>query len=556
MATISKLSASLTLNSQAFEARLRSSRKKLSVFGSSVARASRMITGMGAAAAAAAVGGLSLMVKHSFSTIDSTAKMADVLGLTIDQMRGYQLAAQLAGVENAALETGFRRLQKNVSDARLGLTTAQRAFDAIGLSADRLNSMSPDEQFKAVADALRDVQSQSDRARVAQDLLGRSGITMLKLMENGAAGITAVQERSRRLRGELTRLDASKIEAANDAWAEMRTATTGVADQLAVRLAPSVQDLAEYVTSNKDAMVSFASNFADELMRADSFANRTLSAMKDLLGLNYDLPVEDIAKARQQLDTVNQQIAGIEMFLVDRPTVAITPEGVRASETVREALERLKSDKLNLEREIKFMQIRPPAVPEPNVGTTTASGSQLPSIAEESDRLSDLNQRARQVFEQTRTPLERYNATLSDYSELLNAGAINQDTFSRAVAQANQELYDAAQRTADLAESTDGLTESTDELKRARDQLTGMGRELGRFETLGSVTNSVGGDMGGTVRAPIAAEIAQARFNARLPVLESGGGSGDVVAALERLNNQFSQLDGTLRNRTMRASFG
>lgn len=52
----------------------------------------------------------------------------------------------------------------------------------------------------------------------------------------------------------------------------------------------------------------------------------------------------------------------------------------------------------------------------------------------------DLTNEGKKVFEETRTPLEQYEAKIKDLEKLLDVGAINQDTFNRAVAKAQGEL--------------------------------------------------------------------------------------------------------------------
>lgn len=69
--------------------------------------------------------------------------------------------------------------------------------------------------------------------------------------------------------------------------------------------------------------------------------------------------------------------------------------------------------------------------------------------------LSKEAQEAARIFEQTRTPLERYQAQIARLNELLAAGAIDLDTYNRAVAQAQDEFdratENAKQKTNDFA---------------------------------------------------------------------------------------------------------
>ena len=67
---------------------------------------------------------------------------------------------------------------------------------------------------------------------------------------------------------------------------------------------------------------------------------------------------------------------------------------------------------------------------------------------------------AARLFEQTRTPQEKYAATIEKLNGLLQQGAINQDTHSRAMKQAGEALS-GAQKTAELAREGARIFEQT-----------------------------------------------------------------------------------------------
>jgi hypothetical protein len=57
---------------------------------------------------------------------------------------------------------------------------------------------------------------------------------------------------------------------------------------------------------------------------------------------------------------------------------------------------------------------------------------------------------AQSVYESTRTPLERYESQIGRLHDMLEKGAIDWDTYSRAVAQAREQLEKQGQRTAEV----------------------------------------------------------------------------------------------------------
>lgn len=227
---------------------MRQAERPVNRFARTVQMAGRRIAGFGAITGVVAAGALARMVKGSFSTIDATSKLADQLGLSTKQLVGYQHAAKLSGVTNEQLGTAFKRMSKNISDAVLGLTTAKRAFSALGLDADRLIKLSPDQQFKAIADALGGVKLQSDKVRVALDLFGRSGLGILTLTKDGAAGLTKWQKEAEKLGLTFSRLAGAKVEKAVDAMGRVGEVLEGISRTISIELAPAIELMSKKFT--------------------------------------------------------------------------------------------------------------------------------------------------------------------------------------------------------------------------------------------------------------------------------------------------------------------
>ena len=254
----------------------------LRAIGRSASALGRRFALVGTAAASLAVVGLGLLIRSQLKTIDSTAKLADILGLTSEQLVGYQRAAELTGVDTNALGKAFARMQKNIGDAVDGLTTAQRAFDKLGVSTDDLLKLNTDEQFKLLADRLIEIEEPAIRTQVALDLFGKAGLQIVKLAEVGSKGLAEFQERTAELGATFNRLDAAKVEAANDALSDMRLAFIGIGRTLAIALAPTIQAFADNTTN---AVAGVSRSIRDNMQRAQEFVVRAFTiaefAVKD-----------------------------------------------------------------------------------------------------------------------------------------------------------------------------------------------------------------------------------------------------------------------------------
>ena len=105
-------------------------------------------------------------------------------------------------------------------------------------------------------------------------------------------------------------------------------------------------------------------------------------------------------------------------------------------------------------------------------------------VAETTKAVKALNKQqeeAQRIFEATRTPLERYNKEMAQLNALLEKGYINQDTFGRAVEQANEKLGKATKQTGETIEGEFSRIGETMEGTIA-DSLDAIG---GRFDGFG-----------------------------------------------------------------------
>lgn len=343
MSNIAEFAVQLTARTGKFTHGMRQAERPVNRFARTVTMASRRIAGLGAIAGTVALGGLARMVKGSFATIDATSKLADNLGLTTRQLIGYQHAAKLSGVTNEQLGTAFKRMLKNISDAGLGLTTAKRAFAALGLSAAALERLSPDQQFKSIADALNRVELQSDKARIAQDLFGRSGISLLKMAESGSVGLAALQREAEKLGLTFDRLGGAKVEVANDALARTGSIFTGMANTLAIELAPALTDIADrfnaWATAGEGAAarvrkalddvlpvinaISSAFNFVKgSILGGVSRTTGIAGFIPSLLGSDY---LSNLSKVTgQDARTAMQRVPGIGSLVGGSPAGAVS----------------------------------------------------------------------------------------------------------------------------------------------------------------------------------------------------------------------------------------
>jgi len=77
------------------------------------------------------------------------------------------------------------------------LSTAVDALEDLGLTFKDLDGLSPEQQFKLLADRISQVEDPTRKAAIAMSLFGRTGTNLLPMFAAGAKGIEALQKEGR-----------------------------------------------------------------------------------------------------------------------------------------------------------------------------------------------------------------------------------------------------------------------------------------------------------------------------------------------------------------------
>lgn len=260
MASVGNLNATLTLNGKQYELALNRARtgtktagrdmeksfdKAAAAFGS---LSKRILVGASAMAA-----GLGIATRASLKSAEGLDITAEKLGLATDRLAGLRLAARFtSGMLEGSLDTALQRMVRRVAEAANGTGEAQNAIKELGLDAAQLNLLSPDQQLRAIADAMLQVDDQSSRVRLAFKLFDTEGVGLVNTLALGSKGLDEFQARAERLGIALTKTDTIAARMATDSMDQLKLAVSGLSNEFAIGLAPTLSlitdDLSELIT--------------------------------------------------------------------------------------------------------------------------------------------------------------------------------------------------------------------------------------------------------------------------------------------------------------------
>ncbi len=372
MAVIGRIAVDLTARTQNFVKGIGKSSRSLKGFGKTLGGASKALGIFGAAISAGAiVAGFKTIIKGSLESADALGKVSDRLGILPENLAGLHHAGEQTGVSIETMNMALQRMVRRIAEAAQGTGEAQKAIAELGLDAQQLAQMSPDEQFKAIAKAMEGVANQGDKVRLAMRFFDSEGVKLLNTLELGADGMERMQQEAEALGIALTRDQIAAIEKANDSWDVLTKVWKGAALQLTAEMAPAMADITSRVVDMAQGFkqvdaetgltgiqetlngielgvagiidawnifVSLIENAQLQYLAFEEIALKGAKAIADALGLDI---ADDIESLQAQVAGQREQISASVRQTVANPTAATDAARERIGERTQESLRRL-----------------------------------------------------------------------------------------------------------------------------------------------------------------------------------------------------------------------
>lgn len=230
---------SLFLDDNQFIRGLRQIQARAHAFGAGLAKIGGVTAGLGAAI----LGPLAAIFKETAGHFDDVNDAATRLGTTTEIFSNLSHAAEMSGSNAEELESALGKMEKTLSDAAGGGKEADDAFRRLGLSSKNLIGLSLDQQMEAIADALAGVQNPTEKSALAMAIFGKSGRTLLPMLEDGAAGLRAFAEENRKLGGEIGGEQAKQGARAMDAYDRVMKVLKNTIRSVGAAFLPAIEEI-------------------------------------------------------------------------------------------------------------------------------------------------------------------------------------------------------------------------------------------------------------------------------------------------------------------------
>lgn len=242
------LMATISLDTSNYDEGLDQSEQKAETFGSKLGKGLATAAKVGVAAVGAVtVGAVALggaLVKNTNQLAeygDHIDKQSQKMGISAKAYQEWDAILQHSGTSIDGMQRGLMTLEKKA-------VSGSEAFDDLGLSQEAVASMSREDLFAATITALQGMEEGSERAALAQELLGTAAKELGPLLNTSAEDTEAMRQRVHELGGVMSD-DAVKAAAAyQDSLQDMKTAVAGAKNTIVGQFLPGVTSVMDGLT--------------------------------------------------------------------------------------------------------------------------------------------------------------------------------------------------------------------------------------------------------------------------------------------------------------------
>lgn len=301
-------------------------------------------------------------VKTQIDAADAVGKMAQKVGLSVEELSKLQYAAKLADVDAAGLQTGLVKLSKGMVEAANGTGQARNAFAALGLSVKNTDGSlkSNGTLLGEVADRFAKYEDGVNKTNLAVQIFGKSGAELIPLLNGGSAAIKDAGDELERFGALITTKAAKNAEIFNDNLTRLSTVGSALGKSIANDVMPYLTQLAdEFLIARANGlgfldMLSMglrSTDYAKQLEQIQDEINSVNKAWAFPLGASRDERLASLEKQKKtiidlQTLMMKDQIVGAPKSLMnfgdkkDAPFSADLEKGKREAENYAKGLGR------------------------------------------------------------------------------------------------------------------------------------------------------------------------------------------------------------------------
>lgn len=199
---IFKLFGSIFIDSDEADKSISKTEKKAEGLASKLGGGIKTAAKWGAAiagGATVAAGGMLAIANKSADATDRIDKMSQKLGMSREGFQEWDYILSQNGTSIDSMKAGMKTLTSQFDMLTKGGTKATEAFGELGLKQEDLAGLSQEEIFEKTIVALQGMEDETQRAALANQLLGKAGQELAPVLNSGAGSVEELKKQAKDL---------------------------------------------------------------------------------------------------------------------------------------------------------------------------------------------------------------------------------------------------------------------------------------------------------------------------------------------------------------------
>lgn len=233
--------------------------------------------GVAATAAAAAVAGFAAKSFKDFvDTADAMAKMSIKTGIAVEELSKLRYAGELSGASLDQITGAINKMNVGLISGGKVSDEMAKALKGVHSSVQDVMSGTPTNAFMDIAAAIASVENPAQRAKLAVEAFGKSGVELLPLLTSDIGAAAAEAERL----GLVVSTDAANAsEKFNDNMTRVSESLKGFGYAIANEMLPWLGQLAEKLAANAMAFM----DWLHQMGGIEGIRDKVVSSVNDML---------------------------------------------------------------------------------------------------------------------------------------------------------------------------------------------------------------------------------------------------------------------------------
>ena len=194
---------------------------------------------------------------------DDLETLSSQIGVSTTTLQEWAYASDFVDVSVETLQGSMTKLVRSMSEAQNGSTSAQAAFDSLGVSYQNIDGhlKSTEQVFYEVIDALGGIENVAERDAISMAIFGRSAQDLNTLIEAGSGSLQAYGQEAQQLGIIMSEDQIQALSSMQNSFDKLNNVMNASKNLLSASVAPLFASIADAISQVDPAILAVVGGF-------------------------------------------------------------------------------------------------------------------------------------------------------------------------------------------------------------------------------------------------------------------------------------------------------